>query len=47
MLLWVEDFPSDRQMRVSVNGAYSDLANVTSAVPQGSVGTTFVLAIRE
>ena len=37
MLLWIEDFLTDRQMRVSVNGAYSDWAKVTSGVPQGSV----------
>ena len=37
LLLWIEDFLTDRQMRVSVNGAYSDWAKVTSGVPQGSV----------
>ena len=36
-MLWTEDFLIDRQMRVSVNGAYSDWVNVTSGVPQGSV----------
>ena len=36
-MLWFEDFLTDRQMRVSVNGAYSDCAKVTSGVPQGSV----------
>ena len=37
LLLWIEDFLTDRQMRVSVNNAYSDWAKVTSGVPQGSV----------
>ena len=36
-MLLIENFLTDRQMRVSVNGAYSDWATVTSAVPQGSV----------
>jgi len=36
-LLWIEDFPTDRQIRVSVNGVYFDWAKVTSGVPQGSV----------
>ena len=31
------DFLTDRQARVSVNGAYSDWAKVTSSVAQGSV----------
>ena len=37
LLLWIEDFLTDRQMSVSVNGAYSNWAMVTSGVPQGSV----------
>ena len=36
-MLWIEDFLTDRQMRVSVNGAYSDWAKITSSMPQGSV----------
>ena len=34
---WIEDFLTDWQMRVSVNGAYFDWAKVSSGVPQGSV----------
>ena len=37
LLFWIADFFTDRQMRVSVNGAYSDWTKVTSGVPQGSV----------
>ena len=37
LLFSIEDFLTDRQMRVSVNGAYSDWTKVTSGVPQGSV----------
>ena len=37
MSLWIEDFLVNRLLRVSVNGAYSDCAKVTSGVPQGSV----------
>ena len=37
LLLWIEDFLTDRQMRVAVNGAYSDWAKVTSGVPHGPV----------
>ena len=37
LLLWIENFLTDRQIRVSVNGAYSDWAKVTSVVSQGSV----------
>ena len=37
LLLWIEDFVTDRQIRVSVNGAYSDWAKVTSGVPWGLV----------
>ena len=46
LLLWIEDFLTDRQTRVSVNG---DWAKVTSGVLQGStsVETIFVLAIRK
>ena len=40
-LLWIADFFTDRQMRVSVNGAYSDWAKLTMF----SVGTTFVPVI--
>ena len=36
-LLWAENFLNDRQMRASVNGAYSDWARVTNGVPQGSM----------
>ena len=36
-MLYIEDILTDRQMRVFINGAYSDWAKVTSSVPQGSV----------
>ena len=36
LLLWIEDFLTDRQMRVSVNDVYFDWAKVTSSVAQGS-----------
>ena len=34
---WIESFLSDRKQRVSINGQYSEWADVTSGVPQGSV----------
>jgi hypothetical protein len=34
---WVEDFLSDRQQRVCINGDQSDWSNVSSGIPQGSV----------
>ncbi len=34
---WVEDFLSNREHRVKVNGALSSSAKVTSGIPQGSV----------
>ena len=34
---WVKSFLSNRKQRVSVNGALSDITDVTSGVPQGSV----------
>ena len=37
LFIWIEDFLTDRQMRVSVNGVYFDWANVTSGVLQSSV----------
>ena len=36
-LLWIEEILTDRKMRVSVNGVYSDWAKVISCMPQGSV----------
>ena len=45
-MLWIEDFLTDRQMRVSVNDAYSDWAKVTSGVPQSSV-LLFLLYVNE
>ena len=34
---WIKSFLSIRKQRVSVNGALSDVTDVTSGVPQGSV----------
>ena len=34
---WITSFLSNRKQRVSVNGALSDITDVTSGVPQGSV----------
>ena len=34
---WITYFLSNRKQRVSVNGALSDITDVTSGVPQGSV----------
>ena len=34
---WIKYFLSNRKQRVSVNGALSDITDVTSGVPQGSV----------
>ncbi len=37
ILSWIEDFLSDRTQQVVVDGESSDIAQVTSGVPQGSV----------
>ena len=37
LILWVQDFLSNRKQRVGVNGKYSDWFNVDSGVPQGSI----------
>ena len=34
---WIKNFLQDRKQRVCVNGQYSDWAQVTSGIPQGSV----------
>ena len=34
---WIKSFLSNRKQRVSVNGALSDITDVTSGVPHGSV----------
>ena len=34
---WITSFLSNRKQRVSVNGALSDITDVTSGVPKGSV----------
>ena len=37
LLKWIESFLVGRKQRVCVNGAFSDWADVTSGIPQGSV----------
>jgi len=37
LLAWLEDFLSDRKMRVQVNGSFSGWLEAFSGVPQGSV----------
>jgi len=37
LLGWISSFLSDRQQRVCINGCCSNLINVTSGIPQGSV----------
>ena len=37
ILLWITDFLSERRQQVIVEGHYSNAAEVTSGVPQGSV----------
>ena len=37
LLCWLSGFLSDRKQRVSINGSFSQLSDVTSGVPQGSV----------
>jgi transcription termination factor NusB len=47
VLGWLSDFVLERKMRVSIRGNYSGWSDVTSSVPQGSVGgpTQFCLFI--
>ena len=45
---WITYFLSNRKQRVSVNGALSDITDVTSGVPQGSVlGPILLLYIND
>ena len=37
LLCWIEDFLSDRKQKVVINDASSEIADVSSGVPQGSV----------
>ena len=37
LLCWLHGFLSNRRQRVSINGSFSQLSDVTSGVPQGSV----------
>ena len=49
MLMWTEDFLTERRQRVVVQGQASSLEDVTSGVPQGSVlgPIFFILYINE
>ena len=49
LLGWLVNFLSDRQMRVGVHGEFSDWTNVTSSVPQGTIGgpTQFGLYVHD
>jgi len=45
LLLWIENFLTDRQMRISVNGAYADWAKITSGVRRRSVLGPFLFLL--
>jgi len=37
LLAWLDDFLSDRKMKIQVNGSLSGWLEVLSGVPQGSI----------
>ena len=49
LCVWIEDWLSDRQQRVVLNGEVSDWQNVISDVPQGSVlgPTLFIIYVND
>ena len=45
LLCWLDGFLSNRRQRVSINGSFSQLSDVTSGIPQGSVLGTLLFTV--
>jgi len=37
VILWIESFLCNKKQRVEINGFYSDWADVSSGIPQGTI----------